>query len=117
MLRVCQACSSEFDAEYRGRGRPRAYCRGCQPPNTRMVGKTVNEQVNLRPALAWLKCLAERDEEGLEVLIKHGDPLEIIVGLSDLVLTFVQDVAPDNTADHINSMFKAYETAQRGNRG
>jgi hypothetical protein len=84
-----------------------------------MIGatKTMNGQVDLRPALAWLKCLVTGDEEGLAVLLKHDDPLEIIGGLSDLVLTFVQDVAPDNPAQHISAMFKAYETAQRGNRG
>jgi hypothetical protein len=37
VVRVCHNCSGEFDVEYVGRGRPRAYCYTCQPPNTRMV--------------------------------------------------------------------------------
>jgi hypothetical protein len=37
MVRLCQSCGSEFDVEYAGRGRPRAYCFGCVPSGTRMV--------------------------------------------------------------------------------
>jgi hypothetical protein len=37
MVRFCQNCGGEFEFEYVGRGRPRAYCPKCQPPNTRMV--------------------------------------------------------------------------------
>ena len=53
------------------------------------------------------------DEEGLQVLLKH-DVLDIIGGLSDLVFTFVEDVAPGNPSGHLDQMFKAYAVGQRG---
>jgi hypothetical protein len=37
MLRVCQNCGENFDVEYSGRGKPRAYCYVCLPPGARWV--------------------------------------------------------------------------------
>jgi hypothetical protein len=115
MLRVCKQCTSEFDVEYRGRGRPRAYCFTCQPPNTRMIGKTVNDSPDLRPALAYLKAVASEDYEAVRVLTEHGDLLELVEGLADLLLLFIGDLS-DNPSEHVDLMFKAYAVGQRGNR-
>ena len=73
----------------------------------------VSDSPDLKPALAWLQCLVREDEEGLQVLLKH-DALEIIGGLSDLVFTFVEDVAPGDAGGHLDQMFKAYAVGQRG---
>jgi len=37
MLRTCQACGKEFDTQYVGRGRPRKWCRVCQPEGMRLL--------------------------------------------------------------------------------
>jgi hypothetical protein len=37
MVRACRSCGREFEFEYAGRGRPRAYCFECEPEGTRMV--------------------------------------------------------------------------------
>jgi hypothetical protein len=52
MVRLCQSCDSEFEFEYVGRGRPRAYCIKCQPPNTRMVKAAKSLRLQLHESLA-----------------------------------------------------------------
>ena len=47
---------------------------------------------DLRPALAYLKAVAAEDTEGITVLTEHGDQLELIASLADLVLLFVEDI-------------------------
>jgi hypothetical protein len=114
MRRTCKACSGEFDVDYR-RGRPRERCFACQPPGTRMIGAVnlMNDSPDLRPALAYLKAVASEDQEAMRVLTDHGDLLELVEGLADLLLLFVGDLS-DNPAQHVDHMFTAYDLAQRG---
>jgi hypothetical protein len=114
MLRTCKRCGNGFDLAYR-RGRPREHCYICQPPGTRMIGavKLMNDLPDLRPALAYLKAVAGEDQEAIRVLIEHGDRLELIEGLTDLLLCFLGDLS-DNPAEHVDHMFTAYAMAQRG---
>ena len=69
-----------------------------------MIGaiKTMNESPDLRPALAYLKAVAAEDTEGIRMLTEHGDQLELIAGLADLVLLFVEDIT-DNPSQHSSS--------------
>jgi hypothetical protein len=81
-----------------------------------MVGavKLMNESPpDLRPALAYLKAVASEDTEGVQVLLDHGDTLELVEGLADLLLLFIRDLA-ENPAKHVDLMFRAYDTARRG---
>jgi hypothetical protein len=82
-----------------------------------MIGAVVvmNDSPDLRPALAYLKAVASEDHDAIRVLTEHGDLLELVEGLTDLLLMFVEDVA-ENPSEHVNQMFKAYEFAQMGNR-
>ena len=114
MRRTCKRCRNEFEVEYR-RGRPREYCFSCQPVGTRMIGTTfiMNDSPDLRPALAYLKAVASEDQEAIRVLTDHGDWLELVEGLGDLLLMFVGDLS-DDPAQHVDHMFTAYAMAQRG---
>ena len=114
MRRTCKTCSNEFDLEYR-RGRPRGRCYACQPEGTRRLGatKTMNDSQDLRPALAYLKAVASEDQEAIRVLTEPGDLLEIVEGLADLVLLFIEDLS-DNPASHIDLMFQAVSVAEKG---
>ena len=114
MQRVCVACREVFEFEY-SRGRPREYCLVCQPLETRRLGavKVMDDSPDLRPALAYLKAVAAGDSEGIQVLLDHGDTLELVDGLADLLLLFIEDLA-DDPARHVDLMFRAYDTAQRG---
>ena len=114
MRRTCKRCRDEFEVEYR-RGRPKDYCCSCQPPGTRMIGavKTMNDSPDLRPALAFLKAVASEDQEAMRVLTGHGDLLELVEGLADLLLLFIEDLS-DDPAKHVDNMFTAYAMAQRG---
>ena len=67
----------------------------------------------LRPALAYLKAVASEDQEAIQVLTDHGDWLELVEGLADLLLLFIEDLS-DNPAKHVDHMFHAYAMAQRG---
>jgi hypothetical protein len=80
-----------------------------------MIGavKLMNDSPDLRPALAYLKAVASEDSEAVRVLIDHGDTLELVEGLADLLLLFIEDIA-ENPAVHVNHMFHAYAMAQRG---
>src|SRR5688500_9693563 len=74
-----------------------------------MVGavKLMNESPpDLRPALAYLKAVASEDAETIRVLTEPDDLLEIVEGLADLVLLFIEDLS-DNSASHIDLMFQA----------
>jgi len=117
MRRTCKRCSNEFELEYR-RGRPREYCLPCQPAGTRMIGtvKLMSDSPDLRPALAYLKAVASEDQEAIHVLTGHGDRLELVEGLADLLLLFIEDLS-DNPAQHVDHMFKAYDLAQKGIQG
>jgi hypothetical protein len=68
---------------------------------------------DLRPALAYLKAVASEDQEAIRVLTDHGDWLELIEGLGDLLLLFIEDLS-DNPAQHVDHMFRAYDLAQKG---
>ena len=82
-----------------------------------MIGavKTMNDSPDLRPALAYLKAVASADQEAICVLTEHGDLLDIVEGLADLLLLFIEDLA-DNPSQHIDLMFRAVETAEKGSR-
>jgi hypothetical protein len=82
-----------------------------------MIGatKTMNDSPDLRPALAYLKAVAAEDLEAMHVLTTHGDLLELVEGLADLLLLFLEDIS-DNPAEHVDHMFTAYAMAQRGIR-
>ena len=114
MRRTCKRCRDGFEVEYR-RGRPREYCYVCQPRGTRRVGavKVMDDSLDLRPALAYLKAVAAEDAEAIRVLTEHGDSLELVEGLADILLLFLADLN-DNPADHVDHMFTAYELGQRG---
>lgn len=75
--------------------------------------KLMDNSPDLRPALAYLKAVAAGDSEGVQVLLDHGDTLELVEGLTDLLLLFIGDLAED-PAKHVDLMFRAYDTAQRG---
>src|SRR5215212_10283721 len=109
MRRTCKRCRDGFEVEYR-RGRPREYCYVCQPRGTRRSGavKVMDDSPDLRPALAYLKAVACQDEEALRVLTEHGDTLELVEGLGDILLLFLGDLS-DDPCQHINHMFTAYE--------
>ena len=47
------------------------------------------------------------------MLTEPGDLLEIVEGLADLVLLFIEDLS-DNPASHIDLMFQAVSVAQKG---
>jgi hypothetical protein len=114
MLRICKRCRNEFEVEYR-RGRPREYCFLCQPAGTRMIGtiKLMSDSADLRPALAYLKAVASEDQEAMRVLTEHGDLLELVQALADLLLLFIGDLS-DNPAQHVDHMFTAYAIGQGG---
>jgi hypothetical protein len=116
MRRTCKACGNEFGWEYH-RGRPREYCYVCQPPGTRMIGavKLMNDSPDLRPALAYLKAVTSEDHEAVRVLTEHGDLLELVEGLADLLLLFIGDLS-SNPSQHVDLMFKALEVSEGGNR-
>jgi hypothetical protein len=80
-----------------------------------MIGavKLMTDSTDLRPALAYLKAVASEDQEAIQVLVAHGDTLELVEGLADLLLLFIEDLA-DDPAEHIGRMFTAYQMAQRG---
>jgi hypothetical protein len=63
--------------------------------------------------LAYLKAVASEDAEAIRVLTEPGDLLEIVEGLADLVLLFIEDLS-DNPASHIDLMFQAVSVAQKG---
>ena len=52
----------------------------------------------------------------MRVLTEHGDLLELVEGLTDLLLLFIGDLS-DNPAEHVNHMFTAYAMSQRGIQG
>jgi hypothetical protein len=83
-----------------------------------MIGavKLMNDSPDLRPALAYLKSVALEDHEAVRVLTEHGDLLELVEGLTDLLLLFIGDLS-DNPAEHVNHMFMAYAMGQRGIQG
>ena len=115
MVRVCRVCSEQFETGHSGPGRPRLRCYACVPDGTRWIGKkAVNDNSkDLRPALAFLKAVASEDQEAMRVLTEHGDLLELVEGLADLLLLFIEDLA-DDPAQHVDNMFTAYAMAQRG---
>jgi hypothetical protein len=115
-VRTCKSCRSDFESEYR-RGRPREYCYVCQPPGTRVIGavKLMNDSPDLRPALAYLKAVTSEDHEAVRVLTEHGDLLELVEGLADLLLLFIGDLS-SNPSQHVDLMFKALEVSEGGNR-
>lgn len=80
-----------------------------------MIGavKVMDDSPDLRPALAYLKAVAAEDLEAMHVLTTHGDLLELVEGLADLLLLFIEDLS-DNPAEHVDLMFSAYSLAQRG---
>ena len=81
-----------------------------------MVGavKLMNESPpDLRPALAYLKAVASEDSEAVRVLTEPDGLLEIVEGLADLVLLFIEDLS-DNPANHIDLMFQAVSVAEKG---
>jgi hypothetical protein len=58
-----------------------------------MIGavKLMNESPpDLRPALAYLKAVASEDQEAIRVLTEPDGLLEIVEGLADLVLLFIE---------------------------
>jgi hypothetical protein len=80
-----------------------------------MIGavKLMNDSPDLRCALAYLKAVASEDAEAIRVLTEHGDLLELVEGLADLLLLFIEDLS-DNPASHVDLMFKAVATAEKG---
>jgi hypothetical protein len=115
MVRVCRVCSEQFETGHSGPGRPRSRCYACVPDGTRWIGiKAVNDNSpDLRPALAYLKAVAADDSEGIRVLTHHGNLLELVEGLADLLLLFIGDLS-DNPAQHVDHMFRAYAIGQGG---
>lgn len=114
MIRICRVCSEEFETGHSGPGRPRSRCYVCVPEGTRWIGKNaVNDSPDLRPALAYLKAVASEDYEAMRVLTEYGDWLELVEGLGDLLLLFIEDLS-DNPAQHVDHMFRAYDLAQKG---
>ena len=113
--RTCKRCRDGFEVEYR-RGRPREHCYRCQPPDTRMIGsvKLMNDSPDLRPALAYLKAVASEDNEAVRVMTEHGDLLELVEGLADLLLLFIGDLS-SNPSQHVDLMFKALEVSEGRN--
>ena len=47
MVRACQRCGRDFEFEYAGRGRPRAYCFECVSEGTRMVKSANTSRVKV----------------------------------------------------------------------
>jgi hypothetical protein len=82
-----------------------------------MIGavKLMNDSPDLRPALAYLKAVASEDQEAIRVLTEHGDLLELVEGLADLLLLFIEDLS-DNPRQHVDLMFRALEVSEEGNR-
>jgi hypothetical protein len=83
-----------------------------------MVGavRLMNESPpDLCPALAYLKAVASEAQEAIRVLTEPGDLLEIVKGLADLVLLFIEYLS-DNPASHIDLMFQAVSVAEKGRK-
>jgi hypothetical protein len=62
-----------------------------------------------------LKGVASEDQEAICVLTEHGDLLDLVEGLAHLLLVFIEDLS-DNLSQHVDRMFKAVETAEKGKR-
>jgi len=73
----------------------------------------MNDSPDLRPALAYLKAVASEDQEAVRVLTEPDGLLEIVEGLADLVLLFIEDLS-DNPASHIDLMFQAVSVSEKG---
>jgi hypothetical protein len=46
-------------------------------------------------------------------MTEHGDLLELVEGLPDLVLIFLEDLS-DNPASHVDLMFRALSVSEGG---
>jgi hypothetical protein len=71
----------------------------------------MNDSPDLRPALAYLKAVASDDYEAIRVLTDHGDLLELVEGLADLLLLFIGDLS-DNPS-HMSTLCLRRSTRRR----
>jgi hypothetical protein len=74
----------------------------------------MNDSPDLRPTPAYLKAVVSEDQEAIRVLTEHGDLLELVEGLADLLLLFIGDLS-SNPSQHVDLMFKALEVFEGGN--
>ena len=47
VLRECAGCGETFWFEYRGRGRPKSFCRSCVPDGLRRIGRAADESLDM----------------------------------------------------------------------
>jgi len=47
VLRICAECGETFWFEYRGRGRPKSFCRSCVPDGLRRIGRAADESLEM----------------------------------------------------------------------